>query len=176
MATFDYTPLIPTSIEAITITQTLTRLHASPITSTFTTATTLTLSKAPATGTGGSQGTSGPSHLSSSAIGAIVGSLLGVALILGLIYFCFRSPSDNEYSDSEGSLEPAGRIPQDKEPIKTTSGRIKLEKTEEDVLQQSRPARRRQTPRMNRAYAEPKAPIIPASAILWLAGQTRINE
>ena len=99
MASFQYTlPSASSSIDAITITQTLTRLGAAVVTTTFTTLATVTLSKSQPTP---SQSPQAPSQsIAPSTIGAIVGSILGAILLIVLIYFfCFRS-SDN-FSESD---------------------------------------------------------------------------
>lgn len=98
MATFQYTPPpAPTSVHAVTITQTLTRLGR-PVTTTFVTLTTLVLSKPTPTSNQSPQARP-KSGLSPSAIGAIVGSLLGFVLLIALIYFCcFSTPNDEDDS------------------------------------------------------------------------------
>lgn len=160
MATFDYTRLIPSSVEALTITQTLTRLDALQVSRTFTTVTTLTLSKTPPTSTGGSHGRSDSSHLSPSAIGAIVGSILGCAVILTLLYFYCRSPRGSTFQEQSAE-----------QPTRSKSARNEV--SAEGVLQQSRPARRKQRPPMNRAHAPPEVSRISQSALLYFAGHTQ---
>ena len=105
MATFHYTPPPePTSVDAITITQTLTQLGG-PITTTFVTLTTLTLSKPTPTSTPNSHHRD-HSGLSPSAIGAIVGSILGSIVLIALIYYCCYSTRDE---DSEAEDRPIPR-------------------------------------------------------------------
>lgn len=181
MATERYSPLTSTSIEAITITQTLIRIGAPPDTRTFTTTTTLTLSNVRPTGVGGSRSRSHSTHLPPSAVGAIVGSILGFILLLILLFYCCRAPREDIYSDSESSPEPvrytrppvpgAGRT--DREPA-IRSEPIRIEKSVVGVKQQvrPRPRRRRRRPPMNVVHAEPKEPIIPPAAIHWIAGRS----
>ena len=175
MATFRYTPLIPTSVEALTITQTLTRLDAVPSTRTFTTATTLTLSKPPATGSSNSHGSSGSPHLSPSAIGAIAGSILGFAIVLTLLYFCCRSPSEDDLSYSE-NLSEHNRYRSNKagaeEPTRHRSHRPVVV-TAEGELAHARPPRRRRSPAMNRASSASHVPNISLNALAWFAGSGR---
>lgn len=180
MATEPYSPSTPTSIEAITITQTLTRIGAPPDTRTFITTTTLTLSKVRPTGVGSSDSQSHSTHLPPSAVGAIVGSILGFILLLILLFYCCRAPREDPYSDSEGSPEPnrytgppvpsAGETHQEPA-VKGES--IRIRKTADGIIQQvrPRPQRRRRRPPMNVAHAEPKEPIIPVATIHWIAGR-----
>lgn len=166
MATLPYTPPpAPTSVDAITITQTLTQL-GNPVTTTFVTLTTLTLSKP--TPTANSSRHQAGSGLSPSAIGAIVGSLLGFILLLALIYYCcFSTPDD----DSEIEDTPVRRntraahdyrethIPPSRPAIHTDKhdaeyelnlGRYGVE-MKGDELRISRPPRRKRKAMMNRA-------------------------
>ncbi len=106
MATFQYTPPpAPISVGAITITQTLTHLGG-PVTTTFITLTTLTLSKPTPTSDQSPQARP-KSGLSPSAIGAIVGSLLGFIVLIALVYICFFStPNDDDDSELEDAPRP----------------------------------------------------------------------
>lgn len=186
MATGRYSPSTPTSVEALTITQTLTRISAPPITRTFTTVTTLTLSKATPTGEEGSRARSHSHHLSPSQKGAIVGSILGFIVLLALLCYCCRPSREDIYSDSESSLEPArsrgppvpiaGGVyhqPAVEKPKNTTRIRHPsvVERTPEGYIQQIRPSRRRRKPPMNAPRGEPKNPILPVSSISWFAGR-----
>lgn len=113
MATVQYTPPpTPTSVHAVTITQTLTRLGG-PVTTTFVTLTTLTLSKPTPTSDQSPQARP-KSGLSPSAIGAIVGSLLGFILLIALIYFCcFSTPNDDSEPESDPIRRPVRFGPDD---------------------------------------------------------------
>jgi len=105
MDTSQYTaPPVPTSIDAITITQTLTHL-GSPYTITFTTLATVTLSKFLPTPTQDSQ-TQDQSGLSPSTIGTIVGSILGLIVLLALVYFCCARGGDDEPPEDDPDPYP----------------------------------------------------------------------
>jgi len=127
MDTSQYTaPPVPTSIDAITITQTLTRL-GSPYTITFTTLATVTLSKFLPTPTQDSQ-TQDQSGLSPSTIGAIVGSILGLIVLLALVYFCCARGGDDEppEDDPDPYPHPGREKYQDQAQCASSSGEIRL--------------------------------------------------
>lgn len=176
MATDRYAPLIPTSVEAITITQTLKRPGDPPVTRTATTITTLTLSKPPPTDIGASHRSSNSAHLSPSAIGAIVGSILGFAILLILLFCCCRSSSEDHYSDSEDSSESvldAPGPPPAEVPTTSSGRRIQVSRTADGDIQYIRPLRRKRKPPLNVVHAEPVAPIIPIEHLSWFAGRSQ---
>ena len=136
--TFQYTaPLVPTtSFDVLTITQTLTRLGKPITTTSFTTLTTLTLTKSLPTPTDSPQ-SGNQSSVAPSTIGAIVGSILGFIILATLIYCCcFRTSSGPE--DDPEAREP-------KEEPRYTTGRIekRTEPTGETTLVKSRPRRKK---------------------------------
>ena len=126
MGTFHYTPpLAPTSVDALTVTQTLTRL-GQPETTTFITLTTLTLSKSQPTSVESSS-TQIPEGLSHSAVvGAIVGSVLGFILLSLIIYYCcLRTPASAIDEGDEPAAEPVRLVIKEGSPQLTRPRRKK---------------------------------------------------
>ena len=157
MATQRHSPSTLTSIEAITITQTLERPGNPPATRTSRLTTTLTLFKPPPTRVGGSNSQAHSTRLLTSTIGAIVGSILEFIVLLVLILYCCRpASSEDSYSDSEGRTN--------------TAGGLKLGRDAESKLAQARPSRRKRRPPMNEAHREPQDLNPPSATLVWLAG------
>jgi len=153
MATLDYTPpAAPTSVDAYTITQTLTRLESS-FTTTFTTLATVTLSKSAPTPLQ-SPDINSQSGLSPSAIGAIIGSILGFVALLALVYCCCVRTDDHLYEHSNRPLAPGGDF--DVEIVKTKLPFTNMLPTKDDGTRyeargpgdhiESRPRRKRKPP------------------------------
>ena len=126
MGTFHYTPpLAPTSVDAPTVTQTLTRL-GQPETTTFITLTTLTLSKSQPTSVESSstQILEGLPH--SAVVRVIVGSVLGFMVLPILIYYCcLRTPASAIDESDEPGADPVGLVIKEGSPQLTRPRRKK---------------------------------------------------
>lgn len=179
MATERNSALTLTSIEAITITQTLKRPGSFPTIATSTLITTLTLTKAVPTGVRGTHSQSHANGLSPSVIGGILGSIFGFILLL-LLLFCYcRVPREDTYSDSEASPEPA-RYNRSPVPGVNTISHEAAAATRQGPIRRTadgsygqtrpRPARRKRRPPMNEAHEEPRNIDVSLATVGWFAG------